>query len=71
MGKSQSRGIEALWGMQKFTSWKQNWSDIIYVPRIKLPLRNEQLNPLKIQAKAGGIWKSNTVVKNEENASAI
>lgn len=67
MGKSQSGGIEALWSMQKFTSWKQNWSDITYVPRIKHPLGNEQFYPLKIQERAEGIlWKSNIVVKMEK-----
>lgn len=72
MGKSQSCGIETLWSMHEFTRWKQHCGGIIYVPRIKHPLRNEQFSPLKIRARAEDIErKSNTVVKNWENTSAI
>lgn len=70
--KSHSRGIEALWSMQRFTCWEPNWTDIIYLLRIKYPLGNEQFHPLKIWVRAGSIIrKSNTAVKNWENTSAI
>lgn len=70
--KNQSRGIEALWSMERFTCWEPDWSDIIYLLRIKYPLGNEQFHPLKIWVRAGGIIrKSNSVVKNAENTSAI
>lgn len=71
-GKGRLGGIEVLWSMQKFTSWKQNSSDIIYVPRRKHPLGNEQFSPWTIQARAGGrMRKASAGVRNEERTSAI